>query len=143
MFQSNLNFVRKLIDENAPLEQVIAAAAQFISIVEEYLECAELELDVAGRERWHAAFESVAFALERLNGNFPDLQLQGNVDFIRSSYRRGAPVDGILMFIGRTLDAIRAPISFKPGLETNTELAEEAMETLYAGLNIIGKISVF
>lgn len=108
-FQSNFDFLTKKIEDQAPIERIVAAFVTLFIGMEEYL--GEENIPARNKPRWRDAVETFVIYLRVIDQIVPGLYLEGNCAFMERSARSGFPVSGQINFFVRTLDGIRAPLS--------------------------------
>ncbi len=129
MFRKNLAFIFELADSGAPLAQILSAFVETFLAIEDHIEI-HGGPEIASREyeRFRSSILTIADGVAGLNEEF-QLQLDGNLGFLRTAVRNEDPPDGVLFFLARTLDAVRTPIDLLPA-----EREERASQEIEAGV---------
>lgn len=110
MFRKNVAFIMELANRGAPVDQIVSAFAETFLAIEEHLEIhGGPGFDSEQAEQFRRAMRAIVQGVDELNSEL-QLRLEGNVRFLYDALRAGHPPDGILFFMARTLDAVRAPI---------------------------------
>lgn len=108
-FRGNVEFIRSLLAKPAPLDQILAAFVTCFYAMDEWLEGRSLSAEE--RQRFDESIKSVIVGLEEINRLIPAIKLEGNLRFSREALQKGNPADGIVYFLARTCDGVRAPIA--------------------------------
>ena len=111
ILRSNIDFIARLVEDDAPFHQIVAAIAETIFALEELSR--NVDLSPESEAEFSQAALDLAVCLGRMNDFFPELKVEGNVRFVEQAVQREQPADTLLFFLARTLDAVRAPLSFR------------------------------
>ncbi|MEQ9364598.1 MAG: hypothetical protein RIF32_10160 [Leptospirales bacterium] len=123
MFRKNITFIMELADRGAPVDQILSVFVETFLAIEEHLEIhGGPGFGSDRRPQFQTAMLAIVRGVDALNSEL-NLRLEGNINFLRSALRNGDPPDGVLFFMARTLDAVRAPID-------NMRLSPERREKL-------------
>ena len=131
MLENNLKFIKGLFDDDAPIEQIISALITTIITLEEMLEDGSAFFQ--NKAIFYAGIEGIVTGLQSLEKVLPELKLEGNRQIILKSTESQKPPEGILYFLGRTLDAIRAPVESSSLNSEQTRDARSAVVEMYRG----------
>lgn len=135
MFRKNISFIMELSNQGAPVDQIISVFVETFLAIEEHLEIhGGPGFDANQQPRFQEAMLAIVRGVDALNSELT-LRLEGNVNFLRSALRNGDPPDGILFFMARTLDAVRAPIDSMQLQHEQREKLREATAQMTRGLH--------
>ncbi|MCR9142568.1 MAG: hypothetical protein NXI24_09975 [bacterium] len=135
MFRRNISFIIELSEKKAPVDQILSAFVETFLAIEEHLEIhGGPGFAPEERGRFEAAMLAITRGVDALNSEL-GLRLEGNINFLRAALRNGDPPDGILFFMARTLDAVRAPIDHMSLAPEQRERLARATADMTGGLH--------